>query len=153
MKVDIHQADARGNVLTTLAGTRIVFRGKRLRVPAAGGHPRLQRPQLLLHPDQRLKNAFQRFLDRFLSGQVALLGQVSQPEALLDADLALVRGFLPGDDLHQGALSAAVHPDQAHALPVLQGKRNLLQHLVGAEALLYVLHGQNNHASLTDGSV
>ena len=34
MKVDIHQADARGNVLTTLAGTRIVFRGKRLRVPA-----------------------------------------------------------------------------------------------------------------------
>ena len=34
MKVDIHQADARGNVLTTLTGTRFVFRGKRLRVPA-----------------------------------------------------------------------------------------------------------------------
>ena len=34
MKVNIHRADARGNVLTTLTGTRIVFRGKQLRVPA-----------------------------------------------------------------------------------------------------------------------
>ena len=34
MKIDIHREDARGNVLTTLAGTRFAFRGKRFRVPA-----------------------------------------------------------------------------------------------------------------------
>ena len=33
MKVNIHRADARGNVLATLTGTRIVFRGKQFRVP------------------------------------------------------------------------------------------------------------------------
>ena len=33
MKVDIHRADARGNVLTTLTTTSIIFRGKRFYIP------------------------------------------------------------------------------------------------------------------------
>ena len=116
-----------------------------LRVRTGFGHFLLQPAQFGFHAPLGFKDAFQGLQDRFLSGQLTLLGQVAQFQPFLQVDASLVRGFQSGDDLHQGAFSAAVHTHQSHALSRLKGKGNRLQHLMGAEALLNILQGKDNH--------
>ena len=118
---------------------------QRLRIRPGFRHLLLEAAQLRFHLPLGFKHALQRFEHRLLPGQLTLLGKITDLQALLHVHGAAVRGLLPGDDLHQRALAAAVHADQAHPLALLQGKRNRLQHLVGPEALLYFLKGEYDH--------
>ena len=111
------------------------------------GHFRFQGAHFFFHPHQRIENALQDFLHRFLSRQFPLLGQVADPQSLLDIHAAGVGCFRARDDLHQCAFAAAVYPDQAHPFLFLQGKRNALQHLMGAEAFPDLLQRKDNHFS------
>ena len=118
------------------------------RVRAVLRHLVFQGAHLRLHADQRPEYAFQRFLYGLRAGQLPLLGQIAGAQSLLHIHAARIGGFLPGDDLHQGALSAPVHAHQAHPVLLLQGKGNALQHLMGAEAFPDLLQRKDYHLNL-----
>ena len=119
---------------------------KQLLVSRGLRHPGLGLPHFLFKGDDRVKHALQRPQHGFLSAELPLLRQIADAKALLNAHASLVRVFQPGDDFHQGAFPAAVHPDQAHLLPVLQGQGRVPEHLVGSEALPDSLQSQDNHS-------
>ena len=98
----------------------------------------LQRDNAAEHPKHRLPY-------RILGVDIADLRQIPELQALVHVHGAAVGLLLAGEDAHQRGLAAAVGADKAHFFAFLHGKSNVAQHLVDAEALLHIFHGNQDH--------
>ena len=117
-------------------------------VPSAFRHFLLQAAQFLFHAHHRLKHAFHFLEHRALRVHDALLGQVPELQPALHGNGSAVLVLNARYDFHERGFSASVDAHQAQALAGLERHADVLEHFIGAEGLLHMLKGQENHGTL-----
>ena len=108
-------------------------------------HARFHLPQLFLHAEGVLKAGLHLLPDGQRRGQVVQLRVVADAQPARHAQRAAVIVVLARENFQQRGLARSVAPHQAHAVAVLHGEVDSLEHFVHAEGFGQLVGLHHDH--------